>query len=134
FVLDQPKIGLHWPVPDAVMAGRPALARYADREVVLGIRPEAFRLAEPGSGRPTGPVILTEMTGADAYVFLDLPVPNIVPGRAKSDEEELVHDGVTRITARVEPVQLPDRGQPVGLEAPLSRVHVFDPATGEAIR
>jgi multiple sugar transport system ATP-binding protein len=133
--LENAKAGLVIPVPPPVLAARPTLAGWVGQDLIIGIRPEAFRLRPQGApGGMGGTVLLTEMTGADAYLFFDLPVPPVAPGRTGPEGDELVHAGVTRITVRVEPAHLPVRGQHVTLDADAERVHFFDPVSGEAIR
>ena len=50
------------------------------------------------------------------------------------EDFEVAHKGVTRVTVRVEPAQLPARGEQVGLGVKVERMHFFDPLSGKAIR
>lgn len=54
------------------------------------------------------------MTGADAYVFFELQD--------------------VRITARIDPRQLPERGSALEIGVDMERAHFFDPASGLALR
>ena len=130
-MLSQDELGMRWPVPAELLESRPALPGWLDRDLVLGVRPEAFVVGPPDSGGLQGPVILTEMTGADAYVVLDLPVPPIVPDRREAED---LHETTTRITIRIEPAALPRVGEMMGLGLDMARAHFFDPESGEAIR
>ena len=122
-------------MPSAVAAARPALAGWAGRELVLGVRPEDFApLPLDASAALRGEVLLTEITGADAYLFIDLPVPPVAPARRGADHHDVLHGGVTRVTIRTDPAHLPARGQRVALGIAMERAHFFDPASGTAIR
>ncbi len=133
-----PEAGLSLPASPGLLRRRPDLARYAGRQVILGIRPEFF------SGVPlpesTGPVpmrvrtVMTEMVGADAYVHFDVPVPADAIGRIRSVEDDpLLPASRSRIVARVDPRALPSRGAETDLWLDMDRIHVFDAATSLAI-
>jgi multiple sugar transport system ATP-binding protein len=127
--------GMDLCVPPSALTIRPGLAVWADKDVITGVRPEDFFLAAPLlSGGMGGEVLLTEVTGADAYVFVDLPVPSIEPRRMEGEDNDIVHKDVTRVTVRVEPAHLPARGDKVGLGVHVERMHFFDPRSGTAIR
>jgi multiple sugar transport system ATP-binding protein len=96
---------------------RPYLEKWIDRELILGARPEAFSYPNPSPGGFTSEVLMTEMTGADAYVFIQL-----------KDQQS------SRITARIDPRHLPQRGASLEIGVDMDRVHFFDPTTGLALR
>ena len=122
-------------MPPAVAAARPALAGWVGRELILGVRPEDFSPVPPdASAALRGKVLLTEITGADAYLFIDLPVPPVAPARRGADHHDVLHEGVTRVTIRTEPSRLPARGARVAFDIAMQRAHFFDPASGIAIR
>jgi multiple sugar transport system ATP-binding protein len=84
------------------------------RSLLVGLRPEALRLAGDGIAAHVEAV---EVLGADAYVFCSAEV-----GGTEA-----------RITARAEAREAPARGDAVRL-APHGRdVHLFDPTTGERL-
>ena len=133
--LEHPAAGIALAVPPSVLAARPALAGRIGGDLIIGIRPEDFSLVplrQPGGSG--GEVLLTDFTGADAYVFVDLPVPPVWSDREGTEVDALVQEGVTRVTVRVDPARLPARGQSVALDANVERVHFFDPVSGDAIR
>ncbi|GLS23155.1 glycerol-3-phosphate ABC transporter ATP-binding protein [Labrys miyagiensis] len=126
---------LRLPIGAEVLASNPKLASWKERDIVLGLRPEAFRLPVPsGQGLPVE-VLLTEMTGADAYLFFDLPIASAVAGTSKSSpgsEAAITH--ANRITARVEPPRLPERGDRIEIGVDMTQARFFAPDTGLAIR
>jgi multiple sugar transport system ATP-binding protein len=98
-------------------ASRPYLERRIGQDLILGIRPEAFIYPGSSPGGLRSEVLMTEMTGADAYVFFEL----------KSNQS-------TRVTARIDARYLPERNAPLEIGVDMDRVHFFDPATGLALR
>ena len=98
------------PCPADVSAA--ATARGLDR-VVVGLRPEALRLASSGIAARVEAV---EVLGADAYVFCTAEVAG----------------AETRLATRVESNDAPARGDSVRL-APRGEAHLFDPVNGERL-
>jgi len=111
-----------------------ALRRFVGGSVVLGIRPEFF-----GMGPPPTPdcaplqvtVLITEMTGSDAYLHFDVPVPALARVPTADDLEPIDQN---RVIARIDTRQVPARGQRTALWVDMARVHLFDPQTTLAIR
>ncbi|WP_081236393.1 ABC transporter ATP-binding protein [Streptomyces viridosporus] len=111
--------------------------RDAPREVILGLRPEAFEDASlaRGTGGPvvTATVDVLESLGSDAYVYFGAE-----GGPATSAElEELATDSGRRdtgaaaqIVARLDAATRAREGAPVELRVDLGKAHVFDPSTG----
>jgi multiple sugar transport system ATP-binding protein len=108
----------------------PALASYADRAVVLGLRPEAVDVSLNGSAAGhelTLPIVVTEALGSDLLVHLDVDAPSVVV-------QDSVEDGHTLMTARVAPSVAAAPGQTMRLKVDPARLHFFDPETEAAIR
>jgi multiple sugar transport system ATP-binding protein len=80
-----------------------------DRKVVLGVRPEHLRLAEPATGVP-GRVIVTEPTGADTHLYAELAGTRVC----------------AQLHARLR--LLPDEQVWLGFDE--AQVHLFDAETG----
>ncbi len=127
---------------DAVLAQRPALAGYAGREVVIGIRPEAFQPTLNGAAhRLVMPVLLTEALGSDLLVHLDLDAAPVLTGDMLAISEELPgealtgqhHPGHARITARIAPGASAHAGEALALSIDPTRIHFFDPDSELAI-
>ncbi|MFC9287770.1 ABC transporter ATP-binding protein [Streptomyces sp. NPDC057052] len=120
---------------------RQALERQnAPREVIVGLRPEAFEdVALSHDPDRTGPVCtvtveVLESLGSDAYVYFTAE-----GGPATSTElEELAKDSGLRdtgtdtrqIVARLDAATRAREGEPVELQVDMAKAHVFDPATG----
>ncbi|WP_217181345.1 ABC transporter ATP-binding protein [Streptomyces sp. AC495_CC817] len=120
---------------------RRALERQnAPREVIVGLRPEAFEDAALSPDRDrTGPVFtatveVLESLGSDAYVYFTAE-----GGPATTTElEELAKDSGLRdtgadthnIVARLDAATRAREGEPVQLRVDMAKAHVFDPVTG----
>ncbi|WP_030248479.1 MULTISPECIES: ABC transporter ATP-binding protein [unclassified Streptomyces] len=120
---------------------RQALERQnAPRDVIVGLRPEAFEDVALSHDRGrTGPVVtatvdVLESLGSDAYVYFTAE-----GGPATTTElEELARDSGLRdtgadtqqIVARLDAATRAREGEPVELRVDMAKAHVFDPATG----
>jgi multiple sugar transport system ATP-binding protein len=119
----------HWPLPEPLLAQRPALHGYAGREVVVGIRPDHLSTPTEGIGAPTPRLrcraSAVEFLGGELNLLFAPPGPPSANG---------AHDGVAgRWTARLDR-SLPARiGQEVELAVDLAGAYFFDPGTGVAI-
>jgi len=128
----------------SVVAARPGLSQYAGKEIVIGIRPEAFELVAAVPNANPDHVIgvkvdLTEQLGSEAYIHFLKPSPPVIT----PDIQELLADqgtdpstlgSDTKFTARVDPDFCPRSGEDAKLVVETGKLHFFDPGTGEAIR
>jgi multiple sugar transport system ATP-binding protein len=117
---------------------RQALERQnAPRDVIVGLRPEAFQDAALAHerGRPhfTVTVDVLESLGSDVFVYFT------AEGAAAttSELEELAADSGARdtgatpqIVARLDAATRAREGEPVKLQVDMGKAHVFDPGTG----
>lgn len=92
----------------------PKLASYVDKEVVLGIRPEAIHddemfLSSASTGIAEADVEITEMMGAENFLYLNCA-------------------GVS-ITARVDPRSTSKSGDRIKIALDPNRIHLFDKET-----
>ncbi len=122
--------------------GHPGLENYMDKEIVIGLRPsalEAAAIAGPDPNRSLlAEVEVTEMLGADTYIhFTAEQRPVVTP-----DIEELLADtgqdasslgDKTNFVARVSPDIHVKHGDTVELVVDTSKLHFFDPDTGDRI-
>ncbi|HEX2154844.1 MAG TPA: sn-glycerol-3-phosphate ABC transporter ATP-binding protein UgpC [Acidimicrobiia bacterium] len=124
------------------VSNRPNLASYAGKELVIGLRPEAFEIesaAPQAENKIPIKVNLTEQLGSEAFVHFDLDSPPVIT----PDIQELLEDqgadaeslgSSTKFTARVNPDLAPRAGEEARLAVETSKLHYFDRDTGSAIR
>jgi multiple sugar transport system ATP-binding protein len=104
----------------------PGEVRAAPGDVVVGIRPEAVSLG----GDLSMEVVLVEALGSDLLVHFRTDAPRVTVSDAFDGEEDAGLE--SRFTARLPPdlrVEVGDR-----LRLGVSRLHLFDPETGLALR
>jgi multiple sugar transport system ATP-binding protein len=123
------------PLPDAVRLKRPALASFANKEVVIGMRPEHLPAAKPGETGSTlvGDVDLIEALGSELVVHFTIDAHRVIAeGALEKDEAEAVGagEGVARVEAK-NPVKVGDR---MTFAIDIEEMQFFDPKTGLAIR
>jgi multiple sugar transport system ATP-binding protein len=134
--LDALKLGSQSLVlPAAVKAKRPGLSAYADRKVVVGIRPEHLSVAHNGDFANVLAVDteLVEALGSEQLLHFNVDARRIhAPGM---DEEQEFSEAVAGIgVARIDPEGQIKHGERVRLALRPELMHFFDPATGLAIR
>ena len=92
------------------------LEGYINQPLTLGIRPESLRI----------------VANADDGASLDARLDVIEP--MGNEIFVYVNTKTHRLVARVQPQDLPEPGQPVILQPDLTKIHIFDRETGNAIR
>ena len=119
-----------------------ALADFKDKEIVLGIRPEAFEDSVYAGKEFTEdfPVEITllEQLGSDSYIHF---YKDIKPVQTEAIEEILADEGEdisvlgteTKFIARINPNATVEEGQKIKLKIDPTKLHYFDPETGLAI-
>ena len=122
---------------DVVHTQRPGVRSYANKRVVLGIRPEDLPMAS-GSESSTlvGDVELVEALGSDVLIHFAIDAKRIeVEGAMEDEESSLAPVMLQRAqgVARIEPRSAVVNGDRVRLSVNPIRLHFFDPETGEAI-
>jgi multiple sugar transport system ATP-binding protein len=132
-------------VDQSTLDARPGLADYAGREIVVGLRPEAFEAkaamtSEFDSQRVMSiHVDLVEQLGSEAYLHFEQPLapvitPDIQELLADQGSDASVLGETTAFTARVNPDFAPRAGDQTELVVETEKLHFFDKETGEAIR
>ena len=118
------------------------LAEFKDKEIVLGIRPEAFEDSVYAGKEFTEdfPVEITllEQLGSDSYIHF---YKDIKPVQTEAIEEILADEGEdisvlgteTKFIARINPNATVEEGQKIKLKIDPTKLHYFDPDTGLAI-
>ncbi|MDX2820895.1 sn-glycerol-3-phosphate ABC transporter ATP-binding protein UgpC [Streptomyces ipomoeae] len=109
------------------------------REVILGLRPEAFEdvaLAHAGRGPViTATVDVLESLGSDVYIhFTEEGGPARTAELEELATDSGLHDtgaeAVQQVVARLDTATRAREGQRLELRIDMSKAHVFDPATG----
>ena len=118
------------------------LTEFKDKEIVLGIRPEAFEDTVYAGKEFTEdfPVEITllEQLGSDSYIHF---YKDIKPVQTEAIEEILADEGEdisvlgteTKFIARINPNATVEEGQKIKLKIDPTKLHYFDPETGLAI-
>ena len=119
------------------------LKTFENKEIVMGIRPEAF---EDGNYANTSEysesikvsVSLLEQLGSDSYIHF---YKDIKPVQTEAIEEILADEGEdisvlgdnTKFIARINPNSTVVEGEEIELKIDPSKLHFFDPETGNAL-
>jgi multiple sugar transport system ATP-binding protein len=104
----------------AAFIGSPAMnllppGAFDDRNVIVGIRPEALHPAQADEPAIEGWVALVESLGSDLLVHVDI-------------------EAGERLVARLEPTVRAEPGERIALSVAPERLHFFDPTTELALR
>ena len=119
------------------------LKAFENKEIVMGIRPEAFEdgnyaNASEFSESIKVSVSLLEQLGSDSYIHF---YKDIRPVQTEAIEEILADEGEdisvlgdnTKFIARINPNSTVVEGKEIELKIDPSKLHFFDPETGDAI-
>jgi multiple sugar transport system ATP-binding protein len=125
--------------PD-VLSSHPDLRRFADRPVVVGIRPEdLYAVSDERPGVPfIGDVTLVEALGSELLVHFQTDARIIQPEESSRDVEhhESTSDGpegAVDCVARIEPRHSVHAGERFGFSVSPDRLEFFDPSSGLAV-
>jgi multiple sugar transport system ATP-binding protein len=121
------------PTDDELNAERPAIAAYEGKDIILGIRPEAF---EDASVIPDVPLErsltivcrLREALGSEVLVHFSL-----ASGAAGVPFREAPAGPSPVFVARVDPETTAREGEPLRLAVDTRHLHFFDPVSGQAV-
>ena len=119
------------------------LKEFDGQQIVLGIRPEAFEDSlyakdTEYSESITITITLLEQLGSDSYIHF---YKDIKPVQTEAIEEILADEGEdisvlgdqTKFIARINPNSTVEEGQEIKLSIDPSKLHFFDPETGNAL-
>ena len=118
------------------------LTEFKDKEIVLGVRPEAFEDSVYAGKEYTEDfpveISLLEQLGSDSYIHF---FKDIKPVQTEAIEEILADEGEdisvlgteTKFIARINPNATVKEGQNIKLKLDPSKLHYFDPESGLAI-
>jgi multiple sugar transport system ATP-binding protein len=142
------KIGSHdVDVPGSVREHRRGLDAYADRDVIVGIRPQDFEDAQlagaSGGSRLRVRVDLVEALGTQTLLHFDLDTPVVLTedvkelaadaGEEVENLEQRAEQGTSHFVAEVDPKSSVASGEMADLVIDATQVHFFDPETGLGI-
>lgn len=124
-------MGQHrWPLPQPLLTRRPTLRDYADRDVVVGLRPghlsAAAATTDPATPRLRCRAATVESLGSERNLLFTPPGPAPQPA---GDDDEAAALWTARLDASV-PVRT---GEEIELAVDLTNAHFFDPDTTDAI-
>jgi multiple sugar transport system ATP-binding protein len=141
--------GFRLPVPDEVVAARPALRGYEDRKIVLGIRPEDMEDASlisdaPAERRMAATVDLREALGSDVVVHFTVQAPLAITDDVKElavdvgqealqKVQQSAEGGSASVIARLNPRTQVSKGDHLELVVDTHRLHFFDVDSGAGI-
>jgi multiple sugar transport system ATP-binding protein len=122
---------------DGALADRPALKRYLDRSVIVGIRPEdmedaSFVPGAPADRRISVTVGLRETMGPEAYLHFNVAAASGAPAH-DGEQRKPEQPDETTFVARVGGRTRADQGDRLDLLVDTSLLHVFDRETGDRI-
>ena len=137
----RPGSGIEIELPGARVALPPSLTQeklglnaYLDRELIVGVRPEAALLTDGSGGELAGVVAFQEDLGANMITTVDLAAGERRDGAVV---EDLAESGVPRVSNRL---RINTHGgarrrvdEPVSVVLDLKRLHFFDPVSKLAI-
>jgi multiple sugar transport system ATP-binding protein len=125
-----------------VLQRRPALRRFTGRRVILGVRPEDIEDAEHADGAPEGTrlaavVDIREDMGSEVFVHFGVDAKAVrgedVTAAVGEEAAEVARVKGNVWVARVDRETGAQEGARLHLVVDTSRLHFFDPDTGDAI-
>jgi multiple sugar transport system ATP-binding protein len=141
--------GFSLAIPRDVVTNRPDLRKFADRKIVLGIRPEDMEDAAllsdaPAARRISSTVDLREALGSDVVVHFTLNAPQAMTEDVKElavdvGQEALdrvkheAEQGESTVVARLNPRTQVRQGEAIECVVDTARLHFFDPEDGSGI-
>jgi multiple sugar transport system ATP-binding protein len=121
-------------LPREFMQRHLGLAAYQDRDIIVGVRPEAAWLSDQPDGALQGVVAFQEDLGANMVTTVELAA---AARREGAIVEDLSESGVPRVSTRMRIVAQSGAqygaDQRVGVGVDLERLHFFDPVSKLAI-
>ena len=133
---------------ESVLAARPALERYVDKPVVLGIRPESLEDAalepdSPDDRRLKGVVVLREPLGSEIVAHFDVAAPPALTEDVRELARDVGQEAAVRaseseepkttMVGRFGPRSRAKTGDVIDVAVDTSGVHLFDMESGLGI-
>lgn len=126
-------------IPTSLCLKRPGLKRYANKLVVIGIRPEMLTAPDERDVPVTimGKVDLVEALGSEQLVHFTIDAPRVqAEGTLEKDAEGLASGSLNvggEGVARIDPKAVVRPGEEMTFALETDCIHFFDPVTGEGI-
>ncbi|MDQ3964551.1 MAG: sn-glycerol-3-phosphate ABC transporter ATP-binding protein UgpC [Actinomycetota bacterium] len=141
--------GQSLPVGAKLVGDRPALERFANRKVIVGIRPQDFEDSNLATSSDRGATLkanieLVEALGTETLVHFNVDAPAVLTEDMKelaadvgADQldrlEESAKEGRNEFVAQLDPRTRIQRGDEVELVVDTTQLHFFDPETSQGI-
>jgi len=121
-------------LPQPVREAHPALAAYAGKKLILGLRPEHLPAAGNGAAGPAlaGTVDLVEALGSELMVHFTIDARRVRAEGAASDDEDATAESGEGV-ARVDPSAKVTVGEKITFAVNAAGMQFFDPDSGAAI-
>ena len=121
-------------LPQPVREAHPALAAYAGKKVILGLRPEHLPAAGNGTAGPAlaGIVDLVEALGSELLVHFTIDARRVRAEGAASDDADATAESGEGV-ARVDPSAKVTVGEKITFAINAQGMQFFDPGSGAAI-
>jgi len=121
-------------LPQPVREAHPALAAYAGKKVILGLRPEHLPAAGNGTTGPAlaGTVDLVEALGSELMVHFTIDARRVRAEGAASDDQDATAESGEGV-ARVDPSAKVTVGEKITFAINAAGMQFFDPDSGAAI-
>jgi multiple sugar transport system ATP-binding protein len=122
-------------VGERVSSSRPALQRFEGRRVILGVRPEDIEDAAFGEGERVRAVVdIREDMGSEVFVHFGVGAKAVLDEDVRAAVGEEAADVKSNAwVGRLDRDTAADEKTPIELAVDTSRLHFFDPETGDAI-
>jgi multiple sugar transport system ATP-binding protein len=130
-------------LPPSLIEGRPGLAGYFGRPVIVGVRPSDFEdaaLAEPGWPRLAVTATVTEELGSEKHILFALDAPPVQHASLSAAVTAAAEENLTAVTgdkaiwtARAAARSTIGPGQQAELAIDTSGLQFFDPQSGLSI-
>jgi multiple sugar transport system ATP-binding protein len=122
-------------VGERVRSSRPALQRFEGRRVILGVRPEDIEDAAFGDGERVRAVVdIREDMGSEVFVHFGVGGKAVLGEDVRAAVGEEAADVKSNAwVGRLDRDTAADEKTPIELAVDTSRLHFFDPETGDAI-
>ena len=115
----------------------PGLAARAGQPVIVGLRPEDLAQGSPGSpGSLAADVVTVQPLGSETHVLFAIDAPAVgarAQAAAGSDDGTGMFGQANNGIARLDPRSLVRPGSRVTFTVDVTRLHFFDPGTGQAM-